>query len=141
MKYEWEGTCLNGTRETGGDGIRERHISMQFLETHISGRTDNKLKTASSQRRQKKGASNQPSCLRTEEKWGNTKKHKDRNHTQFLKGTKGSSKIQLTAANQELRRHYEDSRAITPCPTQVLARLLGHTHLCQYEIINQTSLV
>ena len=118
---------MKGTRETGGDGIRERHISQ---DTHIRKDRQN-LKTDSSQRRQKKEASDQPSCLRTKEKWGRAKKHKDCNHTQLLKGTKGSSETQLTAASQELRRHYEDSRLITPCPTQVLlAGLLGHTHLC-----------
>jgi len=40
MKYEWEGACVKGTREPGRDWVRERHISMQFLKPHISGRTD-----------------------------------------------------------------------------------------------------
>lgn len=46
----------------------------------VSRKDREKLKTDSSQRRQKKEASDQPSCVRMKEKWGRAKKHKDRNH-------------------------------------------------------------
>lgn len=39
VEYQWECTYVKGTRETE-DGLKERQISMQFLKTHMSGRTD-----------------------------------------------------------------------------------------------------